>query len=161
MRVQNRPVIASVHAHVLLLCAAVALLIAGACSGRPTVVVHPKDRPPVRVRVEVAATDEARRMGLMYRTTLEADQGMLFVFPGEQPREFWMKNTPLSLDIIFAASDGRIVRIHERTEPYSTAPLPSGAPARYVLEVPGGSCGRWGLRTGDRLDLGRLGTRGP
>lgn len=119
----------------------------------PAVVVHPENGAPVTVRVEVADTDETRQLGLMYRNELPASAGMLFVFPGERPRSFWMKNTPLPLDIVYIGADLRIVHIAERTTPYSTAPLPSLRPAKFVLEVNAGFCAEREIRVGDRVEL--------
>lgn len=117
------------------------------------VVIHPENGAPVTVRVEVADTDETRQLGLMYRNELPESAGMLFVFPGERPRSFWMKNTPLPLDIVYIGADLRIVHIAERTTPYSTAPLPSLRPAKFVLEVHAGFCDARGIRVGDRIEL--------
>ena len=72
----------------------------------PAVTVHTGQRD-VRVRVEVVRTPKELARGLMWRESLDEDAGMLFVFPNEQPRSFWMKNTPLSLDIIYIRDDGR------------------------------------------------------
>ena len=117
------------------------------------VVIHPENGAPVTVRVEVADTDETRQLGLMYRNELPASAGMLFVFPHERPRSFWMKNTPLPLDIVYIGDDLRIVHIAERTTPYSTAPLPSLRPAKFVLEVNAGFCDERDIRVGDRIEL--------
>ncbi|WP_417689693.1 DUF192 domain-containing protein [Roseibium sp.] len=101
--------------------------------------------------VEVASTDAQRARGLMYREEMAEDRGMLFVFDAEGERYFWMKDTPLSLDIIFAAEDGLIVRIADRTTPFSEKIIPSRGDARYVLEVVGGTAERLGFAAGDRL----------
>jgi len=137
---------------------AIVLLAASACreANADTVVVRPHAGKPIEVTVEVAATPQARELGLMYRDRLAPDAGMLFVFPRSEPQSFWMKNTRISLDIVFIADDGRIVRIHRKTEPFSERGLPSGEPVRYVLEVEGGFSERAGLTEGDRVDLGRL-----
>jgi hypothetical protein len=78
---------------------------------------------------------------------------MLFVFPDESVRAFWMKNTLIPLDMLFIAADGRVVGIHREATPLSTAPVGVGAPSRYVLEVPGGYAARRGIRPGDRVTL--------
>lgn len=108
---------------------------------------------PVRVRVELATTPEQQQRGLMWRDELDDDAGMLFVFRRSRVRSFWMKNTPLPLDIIYIDRHGAIVSIAARTTPYSTAPIPSGEPAQYVLEVNGGFCSDNGIRSGMRVDL--------
>ena len=92
----------------------------------------------------------------MFRETLAEGSGMLFVFPETKPLSFWMRNTPLSLDILFLDAAGTIVKMHANTTPYSEEPLPSEQPARFVLEVPGGFAARVGVRTGDRVLLGAL-----
>ena len=83
------------------------------------------------------ATEEQKATGLMYRKELADGRGMLFDFSPEQPISMWMKNTFISLDMIFIGSDGRITRIAENTEPQSTRIISSGGPAKAVLEVIG------------------------
>jgi hypothetical protein len=103
-------------------------------------------------QVEIADTDEARAQGLMFRTALAADAGMLFDFKREQETGFWMKNTYVSLDMIFVKADGRIHRIAEATTPLSEALVPSNGPVRFVLEVVAGTARRLGLKAGDRIE---------
>jgi uncharacterized membrane protein (UPF0127 family) len=117
----------------------------------PTVEVHPKGRAPVVVRVEVADTDETRSRGLMFRRELADDAGMLFVWPDAQVRSFWMRNTPLPLDMLFIGADGRLQGCVERAEPFTDTPRSIPRPARFVLEVNAGFCARHGLVAGDRL----------
>lgn len=99
----------------------------------------------------IAATPEARRRGLMYVTRLEPDQGMLFDFESSRTVGMWMKNTPLSLDMLFIASDGRIARIAARTRPFSTELISSGVAVRAVLEINGGRAAELGIAAGDRV----------
>jgi uncharacterized membrane protein (UPF0127 family) len=101
--------------------------------------------------VEFVATDEERAQGLMYRKELPEGRGMLFDFKTEQPVEFWMKNTYISLDIIFIRADGRILRIAQNTEPFSERRVPSGGPIRGVLEVIAGTAKKLGIAAGDRV----------
>ncbi len=101
--------------------------------------------------VEVAATEEQKRTGLMYRKKLPDGQGMLFDFSPEQEVSMWMKNTYVSLDMIFIRADGRILRIAENTEPLSTRIIPSGGLARGVLEVAAGTARKYGIAPGDRV----------
>lgn len=117
----------------------------------PTVleVVTAKARHPFHI--EIAADDATRAQGLMFRTELAPDAGMLFDFRREQPVFFWMKNTYVSLDMIFARADGTIATIAQATTPLSEAIVPSGEPVRFVLEVPAGTAKRLGLARGDRL----------
>jgi uncharacterized protein len=105
----------------------------------------------VPVRVEVARTEEARARGLMFRKHLDDDAGMLFLFDTEERHVFWMKNTPLPLDMIFADEDGRIVAMIERAAPETITARDPGVPSRYVLEVNGGWAAAHGVRIGDRL----------
>jgi uncharacterized protein len=114
----------------------------------PSVTIRLSAERSVTVRVEIADSPEERTLGLMYRTALEPGAGMLFLFPDERERSFWMKNTPLPLDIVFLSSAGVIVGIAERTTPFSLDPIPSGAPARRVLEVEAGFVAEHGVRVG-------------
>lgn len=104
-----------------------------------------------RFDLEIARTGEEHMRGLMHRTDLPADRAMLFIFDAVGQRAFWMKDTPLPLDIIFAAEDGTIVRVARDTVPFSTVPIRSGAPALYVLEVHAGTAEARGIAAGDRL----------
>lgn len=101
--------------------------------------------------VEIADTDERRALGLMYRTSLAADAGMLFDFKRDEDVAMWMRNTRIPLDMLFIDRTGRIVNIAERAVPFSEATIPSAAPVRAVLEVNGGTAARLGLKAGDRV----------
>ncbi|MBR0797618.1 DUF192 domain-containing protein [Bradyrhizobium jicamae] len=101
--------------------------------------------------VEMATTEEEKETGLMYRKELADSKGMLFDFSPEQEVSMWMKNTYLSLDMIFIRADGRILRIAENTEPMSTRIIPSRGLARGVLEVVAGTAQKYGIRPGDRV----------
>ena len=103
------------------------------------------------VMVEVAVTAEERGVGLMHRSALAPDRGMLFDFGETRQVTMWMKNTLIPLDMFFAESDGLIVTIAERTTPLSEKRIPSGQPVRFVLEMAGGSAERLGVAPGDRL----------
>ncbi len=100
------------------------------------------------VKVEVAATRDARTRGLMWRTALAEGEGMLFLFPHDDLLTFWMKNTLIPLDMIFIDSAWRIVGIVAQAEPRSLESRGPGLPARYVLEVPGGWSAKVGLKPG-------------
>lgn len=102
-------------------------------------------------RVEIAVTPAQRAQGLMYRTELAPDAGMLFVYENEGQIAMWMKNTFVSLDMLFLSRRGEILRIAERTVPHSTATIPSGGLAKGVLEVPAGTAARLGIAPGDRV----------
>jgi hypothetical protein len=106
----------------------------------------------VRVfEVEMAVTPEEQETGLMYRRELPDGKGMLFDMGEERPAVFWMKNTYVSLDIIFIRGNGSIARIAENTTPLSEARIYSGAPVRGVLEVVAGTAKRYGIAPGDRV----------
>ena len=116
---------------------------AGEAESAPTipVTIAAKDRTH-RFNVEVARTDAEQDKGLMFRTSLPADGGMLFPF--EKPRigSFWMKNTLIPLDMIFIRADGSIDRIAENTIPESLEPVVSGGEVSAVLELAGGTAAR-------------------
>lgn len=101
--------------------------------------------------IEIADTDSARERGLMQRAALPEKSGMLFIFPREEARNFWMANTPLSLDILYADADSQIVSIARYTRPHSQDSVPSEAPAQFVLEMPAGFADSYGVLEGDRL----------
>jgi uncharacterized membrane protein (UPF0127 family) len=101
--------------------------------------------------VEMAVTPEETSRGLMFRRELPEGQGMLFDFKREQETAFWMKNTYISLDMIFIRGDGRILRIAENTQPLSERLVPSGGRVRAVLEVIAGTAKKLGLAPGDRV----------
>jgi uncharacterized protein len=101
--------------------------------------------------VELAATDAERSRGLMYRREVPEGTGMLFDFKQDLNITMWMKNTYVSLDMIFIRADGRIHRIAENTEPESEKIVAAGAPVRAVLEVVAGTARKLGIRPGDRV----------
>ena len=101
--------------------------------------------------VEMATTEEEKTTGLMYRKELPEGKGMLFDFAPEQEVSMWMKNTYISLDMIFIRADGRILRIAENTEPMSTKIIPSRGLAKGVLEVIAGTAQKYGIAPGDRI----------
>jgi hypothetical protein len=103
-----------------------------------------------RFKLELARTDEERGQGLMFRTELADDAGMLFDFgPEPRPVSMWMKNTLIPLDMAFIATDGRIARIAAMTTPQSLTSIPSGEDVVAVLEVRGGRFGELGVKEGD------------
>lgn len=102
-------------------------------------------------KVELAASPEAQTKGLMFRTELGDNEGMLFPSAVPQPRSFWMKNTPLSLDIIFIGPDGRITNIAADTVPYSLDSVSSSGVAAAVLELRAGRAAELGIVPGDRV----------
>lgn len=109
-----------------------------------------------RFTIEIADDDSERARGLMYRQSLAPDAGMLFDFQDERPVAFWMQNTLIPLDMIFIAADGTVRSFHERARPLDPSSIPSGAPVRFVLEIPGGRAAEIGLAVGDRLEHPRI-----
>jgi hypothetical protein len=105
----------------------------------------------LRFKVELAASPEAQARGLMFRTELGDNEGMIFPSGVPEPRSFWMKNTPLSLDIIFIGPDGRIANIAANTVPYSLDSVTSKGPASGVLELRAGRAKELGIVPGDRV----------
>jgi uncharacterized membrane protein (UPF0127 family) len=104
------------------------------------------------IQIEIAETDSARQRGMMQREGFpDETSGMLFPFEAEEPRSFWMANTPVALDIFFVSADSQIVRIAKYTTPYSSESIASEAPAQYVVETPAGFADRHGLLEGDRV----------
>ena len=101
--------------------------------------------------VELAVSDAEREKGLMFRKEVPEGYGMLFDFKKDQQVTMWMKNTYVSLDMIFIRNDGRIARIAESTEPESERIIPSGAPVRAVLEVVAGTAKKLGIAPGDKV----------
>ena len=132
-----------------------ALVGLAACARGPRVVVHAA-HAPVTVSVEIANTPATREQGLMYRTDLGADAGMLFLFPHDEDLRFWMKNTPLPLDMVFIDASRAIVGIVADTRPFSTQGLGVGKPSRYVLEVHAGFCAKHGIAAGDKVDFEQI-----
>ncbi len=106
---------------------------------------------PVTFTVEIADDDRERARGLMFRESLADNHGMLFHFQRPEYASFWMRNTVISLDIIFIGVDGRILNIAERTTPYSEAGIPAAGLTRGVLEIRGGRAEELGIRAGDRV----------
>ena len=106
---------------------------------------------PRRFSAEIATTEQEKATGLMYRNELADGTGMLFEFSPEQEVSMWMKNTYISLDMIFIRPDGRILRIAENAEPSSTRIIPSMGLVRAVLEVPAGTAQKYGILPGDRV----------
>ncbi|GGB71016.1 hypothetical protein GCM10010833_27800 [Blastomonas aquatica] len=101
--------------------------------------------------VEVARTAQEQAQGLMFRTELAPDAGMIFPFPTVKPASFWMKNTVISLDIIFVRADGSIESIAANTVPYSLDAVSSNEPVAAVLELAAGRAAELGIKPGDTV----------
>lgn len=102
-------------------------------------------------KVELAQTPQELSHGLMERTSVPENTGMLFDFGYDHPIAMWMKDTRVPLDMLFITADGKIVKIAQRTVPMSLETIPSPGPIRAVLEVAGGACERQGIHVGDRM----------
>ncbi len=132
----------------------VALLALLGCAHGPCVsIVGADGQPRATVAVEVANTGPQREVGLMYRKHLDDDAGMIFVFPDAARRNFWMHNTELPLDMIFADANRVVTGVVANAEPYSDKLLGVDRDSEYVLEVNGGFCAKNGIKPGDRLDF--------
>ncbi|SDS75498.1 DUF192 domain-containing protein [Winogradskyella sediminis] len=105
------------------------------------------------IDIEIADDEYTTQTGLMYRTKLETNHGMLFIFPNVQMRSFYMKNTKIPLDIIYIAEDLTIVSFQKNAKPMDETSLPSEAPAKYVLEINGGLSDAWQLEIGDKISF--------
>ncbi len=104
-----------------------------------------------KISIEFAATEEKRSQGLMYRQSLGENEGMLFIFDKEEPQSFWMRNTYITLDLIYVNANKEIVNIAKMATPQSEAQILSEKPAQYVLEVNGGFCDRYQIKAGDKV----------
>jgi uncharacterized membrane protein (UPF0127 family) len=110
--------------------------------------------------MEVVASPEARAKGLMFRRELGQQQGMLFVFPEQENHSFWMKNTVLSLDMVFVSADWRVVGILKRVPPMNEEPRRIEQDSQYVLEFQAGTADRIGLDEGARVKVDGVLPRG-
>ncbi len=110
-----------------------------------------------KFKIEIARTEAQKAQGLMYRTRLAADAGMLFVNVPPQPMAMWMKNTLIPLDMVFVGPDGRITNVARRAVPYSLQPIYSSGPCLAVIELNGGTIDRLGIAPGDKVESAALG----
>jgi uncharacterized membrane protein (UPF0127 family) len=106
-----------------------------------------------KLDIEIADSDYETQTGLMYRSYMADQQGMLFIFPNEAMHAFYMKNTEFPLDLIFIKADLGIASFQENTEPFSEAGLSSKVAVQYVLEVNAGLVRQWGLEIGDKISF--------
>lgn len=127
------------------------LLGVAACRAEPRVTIATRDGRQIGFAVEIADTPSKRALGLQYRNDLAPDRGMIFLFPVESIQSFWMKNTPLPLDMIFINRDLKIVGIVEQTVPFSLDSRSVNAPSQFVLEINGGLAKRHGMNAGDSV----------
>lgn len=106
-----------------------------------------------KIDVEIAENEADHAKGLMYRPYMPDSVGMLFIFQNAQPQAFWMKNTHISLDIIYVGRDKKIVSIQKDARPYSEESLPSYGDAQYVVEVNAGYTDLHGIKVGDSIQF--------
>ena len=133
------------------------LTVATACSADNHAVFHTA-KGDFGFTIEIADTEAEREKGLMFRTSLAHDAGILFDYHQEQEAAFWMQNTLIPLDMIFISAKGVVKSIHVNARPMDTTPIPSGGPIRFVMEIPGGRSEEIGLKVGDRFENSRVGT---
>ncbi|WP_067031670.1 DUF192 domain-containing protein [Allomuricauda sp. CP2A] len=105
--------------------------------------------------IEIAETDYETQTGLMYRSSMEKNQGMLFIFPNEAMHSFYMKNTEFPLDIIYIDANQKIASFQKNAQPYDESGLTSKVPIKYVLEVNAGLSDEMGLQVGDSISFTR------
>ncbi|MEC3906984.1 DUF192 domain-containing protein [Tamlana sp. 2201CG12-4] len=111
------------------------------------------DSTQINLDIEIADTDFDIQTGLMYRNSMEQNQGMLFIFDDEKERFFYMKNTKFSLDLIYIDSNKNIVSFQKNAKPFDETSLPSNVPAKYVLEINSGLVDLWGIKVEDSISF--------
>ena len=131
-----------------------------ACRAEPRVTIATQQGRTVAFNVEIADSPAKRELGLQYRRDLASDHGMIFLFPAQSEQTFWMKNTPIPLDMIFISRELKIVGIVEQATPFSLDPRSVGAPSQYVLEINGGLAKLNGIRRGDSVSFEGIPSRG-
>lgn len=127
-----------------------ALLLTGCWQDDKKVILQ-TDLGEIPITVEIADTPELRRRGLMFRTKMPRDEGMLFDFKETREVSFWMRNTFIPLDMIFIDEQGTIRHIHKNAIPQDPTGIPSQHPVRFVLEINGGLAAQYGLKPGDEV----------
>lgn len=118
---------------------------------REELIVTKADGQTHSFTVEVARTNEQIRDGLMFRTSMPPDAGMLFLLPVPQEVRFWMKNTLIPLDMLFIRPDGVVAKVHANAQPQDLTPIPSGEVVAAVIEINGGRAAQLGIVAGSRV----------
>ncbi len=118
--------------------------------------LRPDGTVAATLAVEIAETPEARARGLMGRILSDFMAGMLFIFESAQPQTFWMRNTPSSLDMIFADAEGNVLNVAAHTTPMADQLYSSAGPAKFVVETKAGFADRYGIRPGYSIRWKRL-----
>ncbi|CAN5414297.1 hypothetical protein BH23BAC2_BH23BAC2_11190 [soil metagenome] len=108
-----------------------------------------------KIDIEIADSPYEWETGLMYRESMERNQGMLFIYPNAAPRSFYMKNTYIPLDIIFYSSDTTVISFKENAIPMDETSIPSNGPARFILELNTGKVAEWNIEVGDKMRFTR------
>ena len=145
----------SLNALIRTLVLPLALLPLSACADDSRLVVHSGETAH-QFTVEVVDNEQDRAQGLMFRTELAPDAGMLFDFNEARPVSFWMRNTFIPLDMIFIRTDGTIANIHVNARPQDPTSIPSDGPVEFVLEIPGGRSVELGIAAGDTVEHARI-----
>jgi len=109
-----------------------------------------------KLDIEIAENQYEHETGLMYRQSMQETQGMLFIYPEEALRSFYMKNTYIPLDIIFYSKDSSVVSFKENARALDETSLPSNKPAKFILELNAGKVKEWNIEVGDKIDFKRL-----
>jgi len=112
-----------------------------------------KDSLLVSLDIEIAESEYETQTGLMYRESMNDDQGMLFIFSDEAMHSFYMKNTEFALDLIFIKADSTIGSFQENAQPLNEKALSSQVPIQFVLEVNAGLSEKWQLEVGDKIEF--------
>ena len=118
-----------------------------------SVIIQTDTNTNIKFRVLIAKSNKERRQGLMFIESMEEDEGMLFIFDPRRKVSMWMRNTPMTLDMIFIDKNGKIINIAENTVPYSTKGISSGGSIKWVLEISGGLSKRMNINNGDTVRL--------
>ena len=137
-------------------CALLLLGVATACSAADNHGVFHTAKGDFGFTLEIADDEASREKGLMFRTELAPDAGMLFDYHREQMATFWMQNTMIPLDMVFVAADGTVKTIHVNARPMDTTTISSEVPVQFVIEIAGGRSEEIGLKVGDKFDNSRV-----
>lgn len=113
------------------------------------------DSTKIDLDIEIADNEYEIQTGLMYRTSMNPNQGMLFIFDDSKERFFYMKNTKIPLDLIFINEDKKIVSFQKNAKPFDESSLPSNLPSKYVLEINAGLVDSWNLNVGDSISFSK------
>lgn len=155
--IRNNQLLAPTLGALSVLAVALCMFVLSVISANSQAMMLPVDPDPLVVvtdsgekhfRIEIADDQPKRSMGLMFRKDMADDHGMLFIFEQTQPAGFWMKNTPMPLDLIFIDKHGKIRDILQG-EPFSEAVIASAEPVRFVLELKAGTAAKSGIKNGD------------